>query len=235
MPHASAADVRDAVKTRIGRLAERAEDPTLMPSSADHDALDALLKDALTEIAKQTGRLETTTTPNTTAFQGYVELPPHIDVIEEAEIWEGGTAYDLGVQNGAEVARLAQSTDAEEGRPKYIGSHAGKLWLYPVPDDAPALNTYEMALTCKMNGAVSTNPQPNNDLIPPGLDALVDLTPADFDRALVAYVTSEWLADSGEVELAQRERARFGRDVQKYDTDPQRKTTQERPYNPLGI
>jgi hypothetical protein len=227
--YSSASDVLDDVKERVGRLAKRAQDPTLAPDSADDSELESYLKEALKEICGQTARIETTTTPQTTASQGYVALPSHIDHIQEAQVYDSGTAYPLDIAPGVEVAKAAQAPDATEGRPSCAGSHAGKLWLYEVPDAQ-----YDLWIAATMNGATDPKPQPGDDTVPPGLDALTDRIPAELETALVAYVAGQWLK-SDAPELAATELKTFRSTTKRYDADPQAPTTSERPYNPLGL
>jgi len=223
----TASDVLARAKTRIGTLAERGGDPTLSASDADDELLTDFLGDAITQIAKDTDRLETTTTPETVAGEPSVSLPPHIDLIQEAHVHDG-QAYEMKVYAGQEVARAAQAPGATSGRPKFIGQHGGSLWLHPVPDEA-----YELSLVCTMNGAYGSS-SPTDDTDPPTLDGLVDQLPAELGRAAVSYVVAEWMADHGERGLAQSDRARFERDIDKYSGEPRQQRTHERTYRPLG-
>jgi len=221
-------DVLTRAKTRIGTLAERSQDPTVAADDADDPQLETYLSDAFTEIAKRTDRLRTTSTPATVPNQAYVDLPPHVDVIEEAQVEDNGTSHELRVYDGAETARAAQSADAKDGRPKFIGQHGGNLWLYPIPD-----KEYELLLVCSMNGEHGST-APASDTEPPTLDGLVDQLPPELSRAAVSYVVAEWMEDNGEFELAQSDRQRFERDLQKYETEPRQQRTHTRQYSPLG-
>jgi len=224
----TAQEVLAQAKERIGMLAKRSNDPVLAASDDDNPILEGYLGDALREVATRTDRLETTTTPETVASQPHVPRPPHVDVIQEAYVYDSGTAYEMKIYDGGETARAAQAPDAESGRPTLIGDHGGKLWLHPVPDDQ-----YELALTCTMNGEHGDS-SPADDTEPPTLDGLMEQVPAELTRAVVAYVVAEWFEQSGEIEIAEADRARFERDLRKYGTKPNRQRTHQRPYMPLG-
>jgi len=224
----TASDVLERVKRRIGRLAERVGDPSLTPNSSDDAHLQDYLGDGLRELAKKTERLEDTLALTTTAGQGYVLLPPHLDVVQEATVDDGGQTHEMSLYDGAETAHAVQSQSASSGRPKSIGSHSGKLWLHPVPDKA-----YTITLTAILNGEHGDT-APSDDSEPPTLDTLVEKTPAELERAVVSYVVAEWMADSGQPDAAQPERQRALRDFRKYGSDPNRQRTHERNYTPLG-
>jgi hypothetical protein len=226
----TAQDARDRAKTRIATLAKRVGDATLTPSPSDDDQLDGYVSDALKAIAKKTDRLTATLSLQTVAGQAYIDEPEHVDVIQEAQVFDSGAGHELHLESGGEMARRAQAPDASEGRPHTIGAHGQRLWLFPVPDA-----TYDLMLHVSQSGASTDSPQPSDDTVPPGLDALVAQMPAELDRALVGYVAAEWMVDSGEPEAAERDRARFVRDLERHDTDPNRKRTTTRPYNPLGM
>ena len=224
---ASTDDVLDRAKSRIGTLAERVNDPTLPASDADDVLLTGFLGDAITQIAKDTDRLETTVTPKTEAEAPSVPLPPHVDLIQEARVHDG-KSFAMTLTAGEKVAQKAKAPGAKKGRPSTIGQHGGELWLFPVPDEA-----YELVLICTMNGAYQSGSS-TDDTTPPTLDALVKQLPHELGRAVVSYVAAEWMADSGEPELAQAGRRRFERDVAKYSTAPRQQRTYEREYQPLG-
>lgn len=220
-------DVLSRARNRLGTLAERGADPTLSPSETDSEQLERYLGEGIAQIAKDTGRLGTTVTPQLSGGDASVPLPPHVDLVQEAHVYDS-QAHELSVKAGETVAQSAQAPGARSGRPSMIGQHAARLWLYPVPD-----KQYELSLICTMNGAYQDE-APGDDTGPPTLDQIVAQLPAELGRAVVCYVVAEWMSDNGEQGLAQNERARFERDVQKYSDEPRQQRTHEREYQPLG-
>lgn len=247
----TAAEVYTQVKERIGLLANRGLDPDLAVDNADDGALETYLRDALREIAKRTGRLTASLTVEATPGQSWIDRPPHVDHIHEAQLVDGDTAVEVSVEQGPTTARKARAPTGKTGRPRCLGHHSGRLWLLPEPDQA-----YELRLEVSLNGEAPRTAFANGLKVPvpaigavsvSGFDVTVNYTPrtildvvtaavpTELERALVAYVSAEWLSDHAERQLAQKPRRRFERDVQKYDTDPMRDTTATRSYNPLGL
>lgn len=247
----TASDVYLQAKRRVGVLAKRGEDPQLALDDVHETMLEVYLKDGLREVAKRTDRLTASLTLSFSSGDAWMERPSHIDVIEEAQALDSGTAYDVSVESGAETARKARAPSPETGRPCEIGHHGGRLWVWPVPD-----GDYEIQIEAILNGEVPqgafvnalTQPAPSlNSVSVSGaavtvsyqptsrLDLVVAAVPPELERAVVAYVVAEWLSDNAERELAQKPRRRFERDLRKYDTDPMRDTTATRSYNPLSI
>jgi len=222
-------DVLTRAKRHLALLAKRADDPLVTPDPSDDAVLKGYLGDAVREVGTRTDHLATTTTPETTPGQPHVSRPPHIETIQDAYVHGASKSYAMKLYDGAEVSRAAQAPDADEGRPKFIGAHGNKLWLYPVPGAE-----YELSLQATMNGEHGSS-APADDTDPPTLNDLVDQLPPALDRALVAYVTGQWLEDRGEPELAGVEQQRFARDLRRHRIPSSRQRTHERSYNPLGI
>lgn len=225
----TASDVYTQVRERIGVLARRFEDPLATPSDSDETELEIYLEDAISELTKVSNRYTQSLTLTTTPSQEWVQRPPHVDVIEEASVWDGGSAYVLDIEDGQEVARSGRAPDADSDRPECMGAYEGRLYLYPIPDAE-----YDLDLQVQLNGAAGSG-APAGPQDPPQLDTYVDRTPTELERALVAYVTAEWLRDTGMPEASQIPARRFERDKRRYQDEPVRKSATERPYKPLGF
>lgn len=221
-------DVFTRAKTRIGQLAERVVDPTLSASDADDKVLGLYLDDGLSELAKRTDRMSGSVELTAAAGDASLDLPAHIDHILEAHIDDGTSRVEIETVDGAPIAAKAKGPGATEGSPTKVGTHAAKLWLWPVPDQE-----YTLALEVTLNGYWESIPM--GEGAGPRLDELVRMVPPELERALVAFVVAEWFDFKGEAEVAQLARRRYERGVQRYDTDPRGQTTATRDYNPLGL
>lgn len=224
----TATDVFDRVRTEIGKLARRLDEPLATPTSADEDALANYLEDAIKRIGTDTDRLSTSIQLTAVGSQAYVDQPPYLHRIDEANVYDGGSAYEMKVQAGADVAQWGRAPDAETGRPSHIGAWDKKLYLWPVPD-----GEYTLDLQITYNGATGTNPQGVQDA--PTIDTMVARVPPELDRALANYVSARWLQDTGKPQVAERPMAVYERDVREHKVEPTRQLTAERSYNPLGI
>jgi hypothetical protein len=223
----SPSDVYERAQARIGQLAERANDPTLAASDADDDVLEMYLKDALSEISKRGDRMSGSATLTLPKGQPSVDLPRHIDTVYEAAI-DDDDRFELEVLAGEAVASQAKATGAQEGRPTAFGTHAGKVWVLPVPD-----REYTLQLEASLSGGVSFGAgQPDDTQL---LYELVEAVPAELERALVAFIVREWFALKGEQALAQQAARRFERGIQRHGDDPNPQTTATRDYNPLSL
>jgi hypothetical protein len=253
----SASDVYDRVKRRIGLLARRQHDELLTPTDEDDDVLQSYLEEGLRRLATVTGRLEDTVVLGTVDGRPRIFRPSHIYLVQEAEIYDNGSSYNLDLKDGQEIARKAQAPDATKGRPCEIGTHGVGYWLWPVPDS----DNYEIRLQVQMNGTFTTTGTLrtehelvdedgtqlyDEDGIPlavvtfdkadaPDLNDVVNAVPQELHRAMIEYVVAEWFADVGQLELAARPRQLFEQEIRRYKTDPNRQRTATRPYNPLGF
>jgi len=227
----TASGVYERVKTLIGKLSRRLEEELIFPSERDEDALQIYLEDALTEVATITERVNTSVQLTTTPDQAYVSRPPYLHMIRKAAVYTDSTAYELEVKDGPDVARWGRAPDAKTGRPDYIGAHDGDLYLWPVP-----AKEYTLDLQITHNGAVADNgTAPSGPEDPPELDTIVAAVPAELDRALAAYVTAEWLKDTGSPEAGAQALQRFNTDVRRHRDEPVHQSSSTRPYRPLGF
>jgi len=226
---ASADDVYDRVRTRIGTLARQLQRDNVAPQDSDTDALRQYLEDAITTICTDTDRMATVVSLETVVGQPYVERPPYIDRVDRASLTDSGSAFVVERKDGRDLAQWGRNPAATQGRPEYIGGHDGKFYLFPVPDD-----TYPLELVVTYNGLVVYE-APDNPTVqdPPTLDTMVDTLPSDFRKAIVSQVVGRWFEDIGEPEVAQREKQRFYREVEKYEEEPVSNVTSTRGYNIL--
>ena len=225
----TADDVFDRARTRIGKLARRAERDLLTPSEADEDALTLYLEDGITTICTETDRMATSVEIDLVEGQEYVERPPYINRIDRASLLGTGQgALLVERKDGRELAQWSRDPEAKTGLPEFIGAFDGRYYLFPVPDGA-----YTLDLLVTYNGAVGDS-APSTVQDPPTLDTLVEVLPSDFRKAIVAYVVGRWFEDIGEAEIAQPELGRFVADVEGYEEDPVRQVTSTRDYNILG-
>jgi len=225
----TATDVYESVRDRIGVMARRRDQSVPTPTEADHDLLKRYLSDGLSELGSRTDRLTDNVVIETAAGQAFLPRPPHIYTLDEATVQDGGTAYELDVTDGQEVAKRARQPDPARRRPQEIGAYAGKLWFWQVPDD-----TYTVDLQVQLSGEYSES-TPVADDEPPTLDQYVTQVPKELDRALVAFVTSEWLDDLSQVELANKAFQWFESRLAKHQDEPIQQSTATRPYNPLSL
>ena len=205
----SVADVLDRVKERIGLLARRMDAVLMTPNELEDPILTSYVAEGIREVATRTQRLVSTIELSTTAGQGYVARPPHLHVVEKADVYDTG-ACALRLVDGEEVARVVPQAEPTSARPQVIGAREQRLYLYPVPDEA-----YPLRLQAVLNGASGTTP-PVDDSEPPTLDTYVTLVPTELERALVAYVTAEWFRDAGYGQAAERPAARFREDLERH-------------------
>lgn len=224
----TATDLFDRVKASIGEAAKKDERSFPVPNAEDDDRLQALASDAISEIAKKTDRLTTAFQTVTTPGQAYLPRPAHVDVIDEANVFDGGSSYPLDVQNGHETAQLGRQPNPDEDRPNCIGAYDSRIWFYPVPDQE-----YTIDLYVEMNGEYSDSSPADDE--PPLFDDLVGKVPKDLERALVAYTSGEWLRLMGYPEIGQSYLQRFYRDVRSYDTEPIQQSRATVEYNPLSL
>jgi len=221
-------ELYDEVRTRIGKLARRIEEPLANPSPNDEDALKEYTSDGIHRVAKVTDRLNTSAQLFTTPSKEFVERPEHMDVIDEVALYDAGTPYELDIEDGQVVARDARAPNATEDRPCRLGAYDGKLYLYPVPD-----KEYPIDVQFQMNGAFSDSSPAADE--PPLLGTLVERVPAELSRALVYYVMAEWLKDTGSPEAAQSPRTSFVRDINRWEDEPIAQSDATVKYNPLSL
>ena len=225
----TATDVYESVRDRIGVMARRRERSVPTPTEADHDLLGRYLSDGLSEVGTRTDRLTHNVVLETTQGQAFLPRPPHIYTLDEGTVQDGGSAFDLDVVDGQEVAKRARQPNPTTTRPGEIGAYAGKLWFWGVPD-----GVYTVDLQVQLNGEYSAS-TPVADDEPPTLDQYVALVPKELERALVAFVTSEWLRDLSRVELADLALQWFESRLAKHQNEPIHQSTATRPYNPLSL
>lgn len=246
-------DVYDRVRRKIGVLARRHEMELTAPTEDDEVSLQAYLEDSLSELAVETERYrkEVTVRTSTNAF---VPRPDFVHHLHVAQIHHEGEAFDLDVTDGRDVATWSRRPNPETGRPTKIGAFGERLYLWPVPDQE-----YLIDMLCSLNGSTGSpgsapvetetswfflrptqlfpfgSTSSASGPSPPTLGRLLGMTPRELHKAVVAYVTAEWLIDIGEPEIAADPEQRFETDLRDYDQEPIEPSTGERDYNPLGL
>lgn len=224
----SASDLYEQVRQRLGTLARVLGQDLTSPTKQEIPVLEGYAGDAIGEIAKVTDRLNASVQLFTTPNQEYVDRPEHMDVIDEIAVHYDGTPYKIDIRDGQSVAQDARTPNADTDRPTRIGAYEGRLYLYPVPD-----KEYTLDIQFQMNGAYSESNPASDE--PPLLDTLVERVPNELERALTAYVMSEWLKDTGQAEAAQRPATRFVRLINRYEDEPIHQSDATVKYNPLSL
>lgn len=226
----TAQEVYDSMRERLGIMARRRDQAVPTPNQADEDTLlERYLSDGLSELGTRTDRLTHNVQLQTMQGQGYVDRPPHIYTLDEAAIHHSGSAFPLTVTDGQELAKRARQPQPKTERPTEIGAYAGKIWFWGVPDDQ-----YDVDMQVQLNGEFTASGTPAADE-PPLLDTYVELVPAELERALVAYMTYEWLKDNGNGQLAETALGWFESRLAKHQNEPVHQSRATRNYNPLSL
>jgi hypothetical protein len=221
MPDPAVQDLYDKTFQRIGRLAERANDPVLTPNESDYDLFDDFLSDGLSELSTRTRRLRDTVTRTVAEGKKSIDDLGHVHQVLKATVTATGTETELDVMDGYEVAQLAQDVDPQTGRPNCIGEHAGKYWLYPIPEQE-----YELTLYAQRNGMMGPSES---------LADLVEAVPAELMAGLSYYLVAEWMLWDSNPELSRVARTRFERALGRHKSPPNSQTTATSSYNPLSL
>lgn len=207
------ANLYERVHQRTGQLARRQEDDNLATTSAREQLLKLYAADALTKLARATGRAEAKATHTLVAGQASYALPEVVGApILVAVDSPDGRQLELTHAAGAQIAAAAakEAAAGEDGQPTAFGIFAETLWLWHVPSSEYGGQTlhiyYESASwEGEADSALDTDEAPEGDILA--------TLPPEYETPLVDFVIGQWLMDSGELALADPYLTRFEREL----------------------
>lgn len=198
---ATRASVFDTVHRRTGTRARVLSEPAVGTTEDEEYTLEPILRFGCIDIAKRTGRLESTAEITLVAGQAEYAVPNHV---------AGARALVTTKPLDHVSGKKARQEASETGTPEMFAFDQGSLVLAPTPSAAflasqSTATLYYLMATIETDAAAWTSGTTEED----PADDLVAWLPPELEKALTHYVIAEWYQDVGLYEDSDRFRAQY--------------------------